>query len=51
VDDILGLIILAVVTGIAETGALSFGGLAMLSAKAVLFLVAAIAPAFALRRS
>jgi len=35
VDDILGLIILAVVTGVAQTGEVSFGGVAWLSAKAV----------------
>ena len=43
VDDILGLIILAVVTGVAQTGEVSFGGVAWLSAKAVVFMVAAIA--------
>jgi Kef-type K+ transport system membrane component KefB len=43
VDDILGLIILAVVTGVAQTGEVSFGGVAWLSAKAVVFLAAAIA--------
>ena len=42
VDDILGLIILAVVTGIARTGGVSFGSVAMLSAKAVVFLAVAI---------
>jgi Kef-type K+ transport system membrane component KefB len=42
VDDILGLIILAVVTGIAQTGGVSLGSVAMLSAKAVIFLVVAI---------
>jgi len=42
VDDILGLIILAVVTGVAETGAVSIPGVALLAAKAVAFLVAAI---------
>jgi len=42
VDDILGLIILAVVTGIAQTGGVSFGSVAMLSAKAVVFLAVAI---------
>jgi len=42
VDDILGLIILAVVTGIARTGGVSLGSVAMLSAKAVVFLVVAI---------
>jgi Kef-type K+ transport system membrane component KefB len=42
VDDILGLIILAVVTGIAQTGSISFVGMSLLSAKAILFLVVAI---------
>ena len=42
VDDILGLIILAVVTGIAQTGGVSFGSVAMLSAKAFVFLAVAI---------
>lgn len=42
VDDILGLIILAVVTGIAQTGAVSPGGVALLSGKAVVFLVVAL---------
>ena len=42
VDDILGLIILAVVTGIAQTGGVSLGSVAMLSAKAVVFLAVAI---------
>jgi Kef-type K+ transport system membrane component KefB len=42
VDDILGLIILAVLTGVAETGAVSLPGVALLAAKAVAFLVAAI---------
>jgi len=43
VDDILGLIILAVVTGVAQTGEVSLAGVAWLSAKAVVFLAAAIA--------
>lgn len=43
VDDILGLIILAVVTGVAQTGTVSFADIAWLSGKAVMFLVAAIA--------
>jgi Kef-type K+ transport system membrane component KefB len=42
VDDILGLIILAVVTGIAQTGGVSVGSVALLSLKAILFLVIAI---------
>jgi len=42
VDDILGLIILAVVTGIAQTGGVTLGSVAMLSAKAVVFLAVAI---------
>jgi Kef-type K+ transport system membrane component KefB len=42
VDDILGLIILAVVTGIAQTGSISAAAVGLLSAKAVIFLVIAI---------
>lgn len=42
VDDILGLIILAVVTGIAQTGSVSLAAIGLLSAKAVVFLVVAI---------
>ena len=42
VDDILGLIILAVVTGIAETGGVSVWSVTMLSAKAVVFLLVAV---------
>jgi Kef-type K+ transport system membrane component KefB len=42
VDDILGLIILAVVTGVALTGGVSLGAVAFLSAKAVVFLVVAL---------
>ena len=42
VDDILGLIILAVVTGVAQTGSVSLGAVGLLSAKAVVFLVVAI---------
>ncbi len=42
VDDIIGLIILAVVTGIAQTGSVSFTAVGLLSAKAVVFLVVAI---------
>jgi Kef-type K+ transport system membrane component KefB len=42
VDDILGLIILAVVTGIAQTGSISVAAVGVLSGKAVAFLVVAI---------
>jgi Na+:H+ antiporter len=42
VDDILGLIILAVVTGIAQTGSVSPTAVSLLSAKAVVFLIVAI---------
>ncbi len=42
-DDILGLVILAVVTGIAQTGAVSFGAVVAILAKAAAFLVLAIA--------
>jgi Na+:H+ antiporter len=42
VDDILGLIILAVVTGIAQTGHVSLAAIGSLSTKAVVFLVVAI---------
>lgn len=42
VDDILGLIILAVVTGVAQTGSVSFGAVGLLAAKAIAFLVAAV---------
>jgi len=42
VDDILGLIILAVVTGIARTGSVSLATIGLLSAKALVFLVVAI---------
>jgi len=42
VDDILGLIILAVVTGIAQTGGVSFAAVGLLIGKAVVFLVVAI---------
>jgi Kef-type K+ transport system membrane component KefB len=42
VDDILGLIILAVVTGIAQSGSISAAAVGLLSAKAVVFLVIAI---------
>jgi Kef-type K+ transport system membrane component KefB len=43
VDDVLGLIILAVVTGVAQLGSVSVGTVAMLSVKAVVFLGLAIA--------
>jgi Kef-type K+ transport system membrane component KefB len=42
VDDILGLIILAVVTGIAQTGSVSVAAVGVLSGKAIVFLVVAI---------
>lgn len=42
VDDILGLIILAVVTGAAQTGGVSLGSVALLTVKALVFLVVAI---------
>ena len=42
VDDVLGLIILAVVTAMAQTGAVSVGGVVWLTVKAGLFLTAAI---------
>jgi Kef-type K+ transport system membrane component KefB len=42
VDDILGLIILAVVTGVAQTGGVSVGTVGLLTGKAVVFLVVAI---------
>jgi Kef-type K+ transport system membrane component KefB len=42
-DDVLGLIILAVVTGVVQTGNVSFGSVTVLAAKAGLFLVGAIA--------
>jgi Kef-type K+ transport system membrane component KefB len=42
VDDILGLIILAVVTGIAQTGGVSLAAVGLLSGKAGVFLVVAI---------
>jgi Kef-type K+ transport system membrane component KefB len=41
-DDILGLIILAVVTGIAQGAGVSLAGIVLLSGKAVVFLLAAI---------
>ena len=42
VDDVLGLIILAVVTGAAQTGTVSTASVALLTGKAVVFLVVAI---------
>lgn len=42
VDDILGLIILAVVTGVALTGGVSLGAVAVLTGKAVVFLAVAL---------
>ncbi|MGH7420527.1 MAG: cation:proton antiporter [Candidatus Rokuibacteriota bacterium] len=42
VDDILGLIILAVVTGAAQTGNVSPGSVALLTGKALVFLVVAL---------
>jgi Kef-type K+ transport system membrane component KefB len=42
VDDILGLIILAVVTGVAQTGGVSAGSIALLAAEALAFLVVAL---------
>jgi Na+:H+ antiporter len=42
VDDILGLIILAVVTGIARSGSVSLATVGLMSAKAVVFLLVAI---------
>jgi Na+:H+ antiporter len=49
VDDILGLLTLAVVTGIASTGRVSLGGIAFLALKSVIFLVIAVTTA--LRRA
>ncbi|MBI4638800.1 MAG: cation:proton antiporter [Candidatus Rokubacteria bacterium] len=43
VDDILGLLILAVVTGVAQAGGVSVRDVAWLSGKALVFLIAAIA--------
>jgi Kef-type K+ transport system membrane component KefB len=42
VDDILGLIILAVVTGVAQTGSVSFAAVGLLAGKAIVFVVVAI---------
>jgi len=49
VDDILGLLTLAVVTGIAATGHVSLGGIALLALKSIVFLVVAVL--VALRRA
>jgi Na+:H+ antiporter len=49
VDDILGLLTLAVVTGVAATGRVSPGGIAFLGVKSLVFLV--IAVLIALRRA
>lgn len=42
IDDVLGLIILAVVSAIVTIGGVSFGGVAWICAKAILFLIGAI---------
>ncbi|HOZ36547.1 MAG TPA: cation:proton antiporter [bacterium] len=42
IDDVMGLIILAVVSAIVTVGAVSFGGIVWITAKAILFLVGAI---------
>jgi len=49
VDDILGLLTLAVVTGIAASGGVSLGGIALLAVKSAVFLVVAVL--IALRRA
>ena len=49
VDDILGLLTLAVVTGVAATGAVSLGGIAFLGVKSLVFLTLAVL--IALRRA
>ncbi|MFH1047173.1 MAG: cation:proton antiporter [Patescibacteria group bacterium] len=43
IDDIMGLLILAVVAGIVSGGGVSLGGIAWISAKALLFLVISVA--------
>ena len=48
VDDILGLIVLAVVTGVALTGGVSLGAVALLTGKAVVFLALALGLGFRL---
>jgi Kef-type K+ transport system membrane component KefB len=42
IDDVLCLIVLAVVSGLAVTGAISFGSIAVITGKAALFLVASL---------
>ncbi len=42
IDDVMGLVILAVVSGIIASGHLAFGGIAWITGKAVIFLVASI---------
>ena len=42
IDDVLGLIILAVVSAIVTVGAISFGAISLITGKAVLFLVGSI---------
>lgn len=42
IDDVLGLIILAVVTGIISTGSVQFGSVALIVAKSLVFLAAVI---------
>ncbi len=42
IDDVLGLVILAVVSGLVVTGTISFGAAAWITGKAVLFLVAVL---------
>ena len=42
IDDVLGLVILAVVSAIVTTGSLDAGGLALIVAKAILFLAGAV---------
>jgi Na+:H+ antiporter len=49
IDDILGLITLAIVTGIATTGAVSLGAILLLAVKSAIFL--AVAVLIALRRA
>ena len=43
IDDVLGLIILAVVSAIAKEGSVDIGGIGLISGKAILFLVGSIA--------
>lgn len=42
IDDVLGLIILAVISGIVTVGSLSVGAISLITAKAILFLVGSI---------